>query len=235
MRLQIYSDLAQIVMATATLAGVLMSIWLSTKALREVQLDRKLRLSPFLAFEPGGHSLPVEFVKAGRRVPGMNPEYVEKVFADLSSNAESVRLRSKEGKLCKYGTLKNYGLGPALQTEITWTPKAIKIGREDFTINDDKLEEPIYGKIFNTMPADPTHLAPSGEGQLTRLPTFVEKDCDKKITEVRGALDICCQDVFGEKHNSYQKFRLATHYTDHEPYIIITFGDMLINFSDEFF
>lgn len=176
-----YSMLAQILLTIITFIGIIISMWLSVKALREVQTDRKLRQKPFLGFEPGGHRLPIEFLKAGKTIPGINPEYVQKVFPDLPDDAESVRLKHipREGghvEILLYGHLKNYGLGPALSTEVTWIPKAIWIDSEKFVVDDKKLLEPLYGKELNSMPSIPTHILPGEEAKLSRLPTFVDKD-----------------------------------------------------------
>src|ERR671939_496086 len=106
------ADIAQLVIATATAVGVIASMYLSTKALREVQRDREARQAPFLAFEIGGWRKTVDFVQAGAAIPGFNPRYVARVFPNLPLDAESVRLRGKP-RDWSYGTLKNLGAGAA--------------------------------------------------------------------------------------------------------------------------
>jgi len=227
-----YSMLAQILLTVITFIGIITSMWLSVKALKEVQTDRKLRQKPFLGFEPGGHRLSVEFLKVGKTIPGINPEYVQKVFPNLPDDAESVRLKDipREGGYVEplfYGHLKNYGLGPALSTEVTWIPKAIWIDSEEFVVDDKKLLEPLYGKELNNMPSIPTHILPGEGAKLSRLPTFVEKDFEKKITRVDGVFEIECEDVFGEKHVTMQEFYLFTGYKSKRPYVHVTFGDFV--------
>jgi hypothetical protein len=229
--IQEWASVAQVMATLVTFIGVLGSLWLSVKALREVQTDRKLRQRPHLAFETGGWKLPVEFVMAGKRIPGVNPAYVEQAFASLPNNAESIRLldrKSQSGKPIFYGQLKNFGSGPALLTHITWIPKVVWIGSEKFVLDDKKLSEPLYSGPLNRIPSCPSHIAPSAEAELSRLPTFIEKDFEKKITRVEGNLLIECQDVFAETLSIRQKFYLFTNYKENPPSVHITFGDLLL-------
>lgn len=229
--LEEWSFLAEIVVALLTLLGILISLWLSISALREVQLDRKLRQKPFLAFEPGGHRMPIEFT-AGKGVPGLNPAFVQKTFSDLPKNAESVRLsqiKREDGSynLILYGHLKNYGLGPALCTEIVWIPKSIWIGSEEFFIDQKKLLQPIYHRDLNTLPASPSHILPGEESKLSRLPTFIVLDVEKKLTRVDGVLEIEYEDVFNQKHKTTQEFHLFTNYNNEPPNVHVTFSDLV--------
>ena len=224
--------IAQILLTIITFIGIVISLWLSVKALREVQTDRKLRQRPHLAFELGGNILPVEFEKAGRYIPGIDPEYVEKAFPNLPDDAESVRLKGIKNKvgyieILSYGKLKNYGTGPALSTEVTWVPQEIWFGSKKFVLDNKKLLEPLYRKELNRMPLSPNHILPGEKSDLSRLPTFIEKDFEKKVTRVNGVLEIECEDVFEEKHIINQEFNLSTNYKSEKPWIIVTFGDLI--------
>jgi len=66
--LQEWNAIAQVVLTAITFIGIVVSIFLSVRALREVQADRRQRQRPHIAFEGGGIRLPVEFVKAGRAI-----------------------------------------------------------------------------------------------------------------------------------------------------------------------
>ncbi|HVP92639.1 MAG TPA: hypothetical protein VMS94_02730 [Acidobacteriota bacterium] len=227
-----YSMVAQIMLSIITFVGIVASLWLSIKALREVQTDRKLRQRPYLGFEIGGYEIPIEFQKAGRTIPGIDPDFVKKMFPDIPEDAESVRIRpkmSEHGTLetTFYGQLRNYGLGPALSTAVTWVPEEIWIGSEKTSLGNEKLLEPQYREILNCMPSVPSHILPSKNAGLARLPTFIEKDYRKKITRVEGFLKIECKDVFGEKHLVTQEFYLFTYYTSDPPHIHVTFGDFV--------
>lgn len=225
-----YGMVAQIAAGVVTAAGVIVSMWLSVKALREVEVDRKLRQKPVLAFEPGGIQLMVEFLRVGWAIPGINPKWAEKAFANIPDAAESVRLRTidAEGgtKFQLYGHLANYGLGPALSTKVTWIPQEIWIGSEKFAMDDGKLSEPGYDRSFNTMPSIPSHILPGKKARLSRLPTFIDKDIEKKTKQVTGWLEIRCEDVFGEQHKTVQEFYLLMDYGRTEPCIYVTFGDI---------
>ena len=227
-----YGTLAQIVLSFISFVGIVTSIWLSVRALREVQTDRKMRQRPYLGFEIGGYEIPVEFQKAGRTIPGINPEYVERMFPDMPKDAESIRIRprkSQHGNLetTFYGQLNNYGLGPALSTTVTWIPEEVWMGTEKASLDNKKSLEPQYQKILNCMPTVPSHVSPDKEAALARLPTFIEKDYSKKITRVEGTLMIECKDVFAEKQTVKQAFYLFAYYTSEQPHIHVTFGDFI--------
>ncbi len=222
--------LAQIVLSAITFVGIVVSIWLSIRALREVQIDRKLRQQPYLGFEIGGYDISVEFQKAGRTIPGIDPEFVKKMFPDVPEDAESIRMKQRgteeEGfEMVFYGQLRNYGLGPALSTTVTWMPDEVWMGSERISLKGRRPVEAQYQEMLNCMPSVPSHILPGKEATLARLPTFVEKDFKKRITRVEGVLRIECRDVFGEKHLVRQAFYLFTQYAVDQPHIHVTFGD----------
>ena len=234
MTLPEFSYAAQLVIATFTMVGVLASLYFSTKALREVQADRQQRQRHYLAFERGGHRYPIKFVNAGRRIPGVDPKAVERLFPSLPDGSESVRLDEKKKEngsidLITIGHLKNYGLGPALSVRVTWIPIEVWIRNERFEINEQKLAEPIYSVGLNTMPSVPAHILPGEEAGLSRLPTFIEKDVEKKITRVEGILAIAAQDVFGNPILSRQEFSIFTGYKDEKPWFHVSIGDLILN------
>ena len=227
-----FGTVAQIVLSMITFVGIVTSIWLSVRALREVQTDRKLRQKPYLGFEIGGYEIPIEFQKAGKTIPGINPDYVGKMFPDMPEDAESIRIKprkSKQGNLetTFYGQLKNYGLGPALSTTVTWVPEEVWLGSERASLEDKKSVEPQYQEVLNCMPSVPSHISPDKDAGLSRLPTFIEKDYGKKITRVEGFLKIECKDVFAEKQAVKQAFYLFTYYSSDQPHIHVTFGDFV--------
>ncbi len=231
MELANYAAIAQIVLPLIASVGIIVSIWLSVKTLREVQTDRKVNQMPHLAFEIGGGVYPIDFEKRGTSVVGINPKYASELFKNIPEDAESIDLATVEigdGKrnlLVQYGKLRNYGIGPALSTCITWIPKAVRIGGEIFKITEEKLVEPQYSKELNRIPA--SHILPGQWTDFRRLPTFIQKDFEKKIQMVEGFMEIECEDVFGISHKSYQKFRISTEYKTDNPCIHITFGDLL--------
>jgi hypothetical protein len=229
MNLNEWSSLAQIIIAIITLVGVLTSLYMSIKALREVQLDRRVRQAPHLAFKSGGFQIPIEFVKAGKRVPGLAPEFVESIFSELPDDAESVRVKHEEEKdgaidLSLFGRLTNHGMGPAFETSIKWVPKQIRVGSELFDIDSKKRSEPRYNINLNETYPLIRNINPGEQTELCWLPLFIEKDVEKKITEASGILEISCQDVFKTEHRWKQGFYIATGYSEAPPYVHVTFG-----------
>lgn len=229
-----WAAIAQIVLMIATVTGVIFSIHLSVRAIREVQADRRLRQLPHLSFDHGGFKLPIQFIKTGRRIPGINPDYVEEAFKSMPEDAESIRINvteSKNGtvKGLFYGSLRNFGQGPALKTRVTYIPKSIEIGNDRFSLDKEKLNEPAYSRDLNSIPSSPSHINPGETAHISRLPTFIEKDWQKKISEAEGIIEISYSDIFNETHLSAQKVRIATYYKEDEPFIVITFGEAVDN------
>jgi hypothetical protein len=72
-----------------TFVGIVASLYVSVRAIREVTRDRELRHKPYLAFEPGAESLPIEFVRQGRAVPGVDRAYAERALSNIPGDAES--------------------------------------------------------------------------------------------------------------------------------------------------
>lgn len=232
-----YASLAQTLLVIITTVGIIASLWLSVRALREVQMDRQLRQMPHLAFETRGEEIRVQFVKAGKTIPGINPPYVMKMFPNLPADAEAVRIwyeQNQDGSIRGgfYGLLQNFGTGPALSTRVTWDARTISIGNEQFVIDEKKRLEPLYRAELNAMPTIPTHISPGGKARLSRLPTFIDKDYEKKITRVDGILLIECQDVFGKRHTAKQQFYLFTNYKPTPPTVHVTFGELVRDVDD---
>jgi hypothetical protein len=232
--LEQWSALVQIVVGLTTSVGVIVSLCISVRAIREVQKDRHLRQKPYLAFQGGGCRVPVRFVKAAYYVPGMNPAFAKRAFSHLPADAESVRIDSqrfakRKEEFGRIGHLRNFGLGPAIETRVIWLAQTVVIGDQTFEIDERKRSEPRYSIDFNSLPANPEHIGPEGEAGLTRLPTFIEKDCEKHIKQVEGVLLIQCEDVFGNTHETTQSFWMETHYAsdDGGPYIHVTFRDVV--------
>lgn len=195
--------LAQLSLAIITAIGVLVSLYFSTRSLREIVLDRHQRQRPHLAFEPGGFQYHIVFVKDGPK-----GEELVRVVGDKF-----------------IGRLKNYGLGPALSTNVTWVAREIWVGDERFEINQRKRQEPIYAFSNNQVPTHPIHILPDREAGLTHLPEFIVRDYEKKITRAVGVLLIETRDVFNNKIRFESGFRIITNYKDANSNVIVTFGD----------
>ncbi|MDH5821969.1 hypothetical protein QFW77_03040 [Luteimonas sp. RD2P54] len=224
-----WSNIAQILATLVTAAGVLVSLWVAVRTLREVQRDRQLRHRPYLAFQPGGYRLPISFKAIGHRIPGVDPRYLETALAHLPKSKESVVLggEGENGKrtVRHYSELRNYGSGAAINTTVTWVPERIWINGEEFPITPEKLADPLYASDLNHIPAVPRHIEPGKHSELTRLPALIVKDYDRKITQIDGHLLISCWDIFGNEHTTKQEFHFFTHYGDAPAAVHITFSD----------
>ena len=49
---------------------------------------------------------------------------------------------------------------------------------------------------------------------MTRLPAFIEKDFDKKVSQVEGVINIIAKDVFGNRVVAVQDFMIFMSYTE---------------------
>lgn len=223
-----WAALIQAMGAIFTTVGVVASLYLSVRALREVQADRRQRQAPYVQFEQGGYRYPVRFVKGGKRIPGINPAYAEACFPELDDEAESVQLVSaRHGEPVGIGQMKNFGSGPAFSVKVIWIPQRVVIKSEAFEIDDAKREEPLYSAALNTLPSFPSHLMPGDESGLTRLPTFIVKDVDRKLSRVDGVLKINALDTFGRWHETTQRFIIFPKYNEEPPKVHITFSKVL--------
>jgi hypothetical protein len=221
------ADIAQIVIAIATALGVIAAFEATRRTLKEVQRDREARQAPFLSFTPGGWPIAIEFIDSRLAIPGVEPSYVRSVLKDFPGRLSRIDLKEDKNARPFYGRLQNSGVGAALDIEITWVTDQVKVGRDSFTIDDNKRKEPLYDAPLNTMPTLPSLLAPGAVGELTRLPSFIVMDIERKISEASGKLEITCLDVSGRKYETKQEFWLGTGYSENEPNVHVTFGDIV--------
>ncbi len=214
----ILESISQIAIALLTLVAVITSLYMSIRAIKEVQIDRSVSRAPFLAFKSGGQRHLIEFFT----IP--DDKWYENRLTDIK-NPEHIRLKVESDEIIeKYRGLYNYGSGPALSTEIIWIPERIWIGEEIFQVDETMLSSRKYSRKFNTLPAG--HIFPNQEATMVVIPCFIQEDFEKKISRVEGTLEITCLDVFGKKHITKQGFYLFTGYKEDPPYIHFTFLDI---------
>lgn len=218
--------ISQLILAVFTLAGIITSIVISIKVIKEVHRDRQLRHIPHLAFEPGGFKMPVELNAGTREESDIDSTVATGPYANLPIEEITIKMLWKENSKWapSYGILKNFGLGPALGAKVNWIAQEVTIGSDTFRIDEEKLLEHQYGCRLNSMPVSPSHILAGESSHLTRLPNFIVQDHEIKISKVSGFLEIKCLDVFNQKHSHNQNFIIHTQYDDAEPYLIITFG-----------
>lgn len=193
------------------------------RTFREIRIDRKLRVRPLVVFQPGANPLRITRRPFRHRIGGVNPTYVEKLLANLPPDGPAIDLE----KSAYYGELLNTGVGAALQVEVTWVPRELKLGTEAFTLDEKKLTEPRYSTDLNSMPCVPHMLKVGEHGELSRIPSFLILDFDSRIREVSGHVVIDYRDIEGTLLRTYQEFLIWTD--DHEGKMRywVTFGDIL--------
>lgn len=210
--------IAQVATAIFVFIGILVSLIVALKTIQEVKMDRRLSHAPFLAFEPGGYRYRIEFRDVSDE---------DKKELQLPADATWVGLETKdEMVLRRYGKLRNYGSGPAIESKVTWVPEEIWLGSEKFKLEAENLLEPKYNRQHNTIPASPQHIPPNQVAQFFRIPKFISMDFGRQVIKVRGHLDIACFDIFSKRHTARQRFFLATGYEQEPPYIHFTFMEL---------
>ncbi len=217
---ELAAQIAQVIATLLTGVGVIVSLWLGVRSLKELQSDRAERARPYLLFQMGPH-----FIGTQRReiwgIPGINPQYARSVLGSQAGKPSIVpRL--------KWGRLVNYGNGPALRTKVQIISYQVKIKGETFSIEPKKWEQPPYTLGLNTIPASPGNILPGEEASLFRIPTPIVTDFDRKLSELDCVIRLSCSDTLGVRHNFFQG---STFYVGEpengDPEVRVTFRDEL--------
>ncbi|TQS41795.1 hypothetical protein [Cryptosporangium phraense] len=209
MQLGTLADVAEVFSALGSLAAVVVAALVANKTLREVRIDRKLRVRPFVAFQMGGEQILIGSRTFRWRIGGLDPDWVEKNFAHIPEDAEVLDLESAH----LYGELENLGGGVAIGIQTVWTPDEMGIAGEMFSLGSDKLEQLKYAKHVNTIAPIPAILKGGESAQLGRLPTFLVLDLEKQLTEINGHVELLYKDLEGDTFSTRQRF----HFWRHEP------------------
>jgi hypothetical protein len=203
---QEWAAIAEICIAFLTAVGVVYSILSSAFSIREIRRDRIDRQRPQLLFE-----------SMGIRVP-------------LAHNAHAIGGKTIGGNLpdVNYGTLVNFGNGPALEVLIRWLPKTVVVAGEKFIIDETKLSEEEYCEESNTMPSNPSYILSGKSSELSRFPFFIYNDDQNKRKEiVEGVLIIKYKDALGNPYLTRQGFYIQTFYKAEIPAIHVSFRNLL--------
>ncbi len=216
-----------------TAVGIIISFWFSLKTLKEVRREKVLAQKPYLLFEQGGVCDKAVFVKAGRTSPGFSPAVMQRVKKDVPPDAISIRRDFLvDGKIRLFGTLRNYGNGPAFNIELTWIPKLVWINGEKFVIDEIKNQEAKYAREYNTKPVGEFNLLPQQTTGILHWPMFIEMDYNLCITRVEGYFQLSYDDSFGNHYYTYQGYHLFTQYEAEVPLIHVTFLKSFFNEKD---
>jgi len=212
---QFWVGIAKIVIALFAVIGFISSTYFSYKTLKELQKDRRLNKKPYLLFDKGGHQMPIEFVK--RKNGEEEVEYVRLKWIEIKGR-EMVPY---------FGKIVNYGVGPAIDTFVTWDVKEIWLGKEKFLIDEKKKEEDQYNPVYNTNPIIKNHIIPNEEARLNQAPRFISYDFNKRITKAEGNLILKYKSIFGEQFQTIQGFYVFTDYENPEKGFHTTFRDIV--------
>jgi hypothetical protein len=196
-----YSQVSQAFIAPVTAVGVLASLYIGVRTLRELRDERMQRGKPVLRFDGGGYRLPAR-LDDSYGIPGIDPAYARKLMVNRPKGKNRLSI---EGH---YTNLKNHGLGPALDVSVTFIPYRIFIGEECFVIDTHKRREMIYSEPLNTVHSHPNHISAGGTGSFGRIPTPLVVDFNRTITQLDCVFKITCHDVFKVEHVVYQGVRI---------------------------
>ena len=125
----------------------------------------------------------------------------------------------------QWGRLYNYGLGPAINTKISFISYRVCIGKDVFVIDESKQKDFPYRLRYNVVPAHPSHIAVGEQGTFVRLPTPIVVDYNRLIDRLDCIVKIECEDLYTNKHVRFQGLRIFTdHLSDtSNPRILFTF------------
>jgi hypothetical protein len=117
-----------------TAAGVLVSLYVGISTLREVRRGRQHSIQPYCLFGTGPQKVSVEFSDANG-IPGIDISHAVRLTKDRPPGKNRVDTKHLWGKL------RNYGLGPAINTRISLIPYRVFIATDVFVIDDTKRTE----------------------------------------------------------------------------------------------
>jgi hypothetical protein len=135
-----------------------------------------------------------------------------------------------------WGKLRNYGLGPAINTRISLIPYRVFIGKDVFVIDDTKRTEFPYQELYNSFQATPSHLAVGGEGQFGRLPTPIVVDYKRRITRLDCVIKIEYEDLYANKFSKFEGLRVFAKDLEDpsNPAVLLTFLEEMSSANPDF-
>jgi len=156
---QTWAAIAQVVTTVLTGIGIIVSLWIGVRTLREVRDDRLHRVRPKLLFQRGGQRVTCE-LKERPGIPGIDPEYA----AHLLKNKPPAARHCLAKHL--WNGLSNYGNGSALNASITIVAETVEKAGEKFAIDERKLSEFPY---FPGTQSDPSLAVAYWAGAVSKL------------------------------------------------------------------
>jgi hypothetical protein len=212
-----------------TAAGVLVSLYVGISTLREVRRGRQHSIQPYCLFSTGTQQISVEFSDAGG-IPGVDIGPAVRLTKDRPPGKNRADTKHLWGKL------RNYGLGPAINTRISLIPYRVFVGKDVFVIDDAQRTGFPYSEIYNSFGVTPSHLAVGGEGLFMRLPTPIVVDYKRRITRLDCVVKIEYEDLYASKYTKFQGLRVFAQRLEDpsDPVVILTFLEEMSSASPDF-
>jgi hypothetical protein len=198
--------------------GVMFSIFLGSKTLRNSARDRLEKIRPNLMFNVGGQQIDAD-LSLLTSFPGKDPEDPDLKNFKNSLPKDTRCYDSSE----EFGQLFNYGAGAAYNVNIWFEADRIKTGDDVQRVTRTMQASPPYGKEWNSIPSTPSNL-PSGEfGGFRILPACVYLMVPDPH-EVSGTMFVECRDGDNRYHSWSQAVTFAfTRDAGNKATVIVSF------------
>lgn len=177
-------------------------------------------MHPVLVVEPGGYFQSAKRSRFNYKIPGKNPDVVRREFGHLPE--DGLRIDSSPT-----GKVRNIGFGPAVEVEVEFRPRLIRIGDEEFKIDSEKLKEARYSPAWNTEVTMQHVIAPGGETEISGLPVFITLDFNDRISHAEGVVEIKYKDLTSRVLATTQEFSYSPGEMEGRQVVRMTFGDIL--------
>jgi hypothetical protein len=210
---QTWVAIAQVLSTLLAGIGIIVSMWIGIRTLREVRDDRLHRVRPKLLFNYGGQEVPCELREA-LGIPGIDFEYARTLLSDKPPGARHCLPKHL------WKGLTNYGNGSALNAAITFVTKTVEKAGEEFAIDEKKLTEFPYTPELNH-----AHIAPGQSSEFFRLPTPVTLDFSEQLTSMTAEVLIQYEDTYGNEYETVQELRVTVKRERDSARVWLTFGD----------
>lgn len=151
---------------------------------------------PYLAVDYCCNPVPVAILDTGNKptiIPNRDPDYAGKY-----------RCEDSTGFVAK---IRNYGAGPALETEVFWVPAETEL------VTGKKREYTLLESNNHHNPRTwPAFILPGQSASVNHLPTYLARDLTAQVKQGSGHLRIVCKDRFGDTHEFKHFFTFKTSY-----------------------
>lgn len=218
---QTAAALAQVIATVLAAVGIITSLYIGIRTLREVQSDRLHRVRPKLLFDQGARGIECD-LEEGIGIPGIDPGYA----------AELLKGRPRRARSCVakglWGDLTNHGTGAALNASITIFARKVRKAGEEFSLDAKKLLEFPYSPELNHIPAHPSHIDPGKAGRFLRLPTPVTVDYTGQMNSMECVVLIQYEDIYGNGHDTWQEMRARVERQENSARVFLTFGEEIL-------